>query len=1178
MAYLELHLDDSTSRQKLARKEPVTIGRHSSNTVVLDDDNVPLLLARVLWNKRKRRFEVSAASEDDLLVNGESIRSKILKDKDEITFGGFRAVYFDVDEEVDPVPIDADDQSAEDERDPAPSPAPPSPVAEEANGPTDAPLVGDEEETVRAEPDEIAGDALVESQAAKAEKVAEKQSAKSLAAVKLSRPERRVEEDSVKAWLTRSRRPGERDAVRSPLTTTLTIVGVILLVAAGGFYLLIGRQTAQLAYQDAKDDREQRKYAQAIAKYEQFLADYPSHKLAREARVELAFSQIDRELSGVGASLEEAIAATNAFVDQFRNDENFRDWYPFLVTYAMRIAQDGYRQASRSHDPKFLELGDEGRQLFVRFKATDGSNDANEAEIEAARRRAMADLLEYDVLQESLAKLDAALKKKDAPATFQVFREAVARYPSFAERNELVTRVRKALEIEQTNVASLEEATEPVTIDDSNGSIGQQIFLTDLRRNRQDVASDDTPVWLLADGACTAVDRMTGQPKWRIETGEPFPFEPLDAETRFACWLLPVDDGYGLALVRRADGEVQWRRSFPAAILTEPTVTENTVFVTTDDQRMTALQLETGEAVRTLQFPQQISAPVTVLDSRTLCCVGTQDVLYFIDRQTWECSEVRYLGHAPGTVTLRPLMVADVLLTTEKDQLRSSRIRVLSWSEKQWNFDIVQSQRLPGIALGDPVLWGDRLFIEMNGPQIAAWQLSDNPADPFLRRITNASVSYSADVRLYLKPFEGDRLLVAGEDLRTLTLLTSAFDQSKSTVDLGRSTQSLQTFAGNSFAAGRKDARVGATFLHYNFLEDETYWVLSTSMDPVAVLPRPEAGQSALCVDFQGRLFDLGRASGEEYATVRPSETIFGSSNGQPIYALRDSGDSRVVLVRGNEVKVLNNGGQVGKGVALPERCASEPLLHENQLLWAGLDAIHFTPLVGTGEQIDPWRFPQVAEQEERANYEVVAATAEEILVLADRRRLIKLMTREEPRKHLAETADFSFDETVVGWATDEGQLLATTAGGHLVRIDIGSMSLKATTDLGAAPTTGPQLTSGHVLIEMEGKRIDAYPRTGGEQPDWSLSLGTSPLSRPVFSIDESQLLLAQHDGTVLMIDGATGEERGRVRLQSAVCCEPVHRGETLTLGLESGSVISLPLSQLTGAAVANLEEAADEN
>ncbi|MCG6156283.1 outer membrane protein assembly factor BamB family protein [Rubinisphaera margarita] len=1177
MAYLEIHLDDTTRQQKLARKEPVTIGRHTSNTVVVDDESVPLLLARVLWNKKARRFEVSAASEEDLLIGGKAIRSKILKDKDEITYGRFKAVYFDVDESVDIVPMD----EAEDDLDEIDKTS--AVVQEETVGPEGTPSASEGEETQPSDAPGMEPEAAEGTPDVKPEKVARKTSAKSLAAVKLARPDRQMEDESVKAWLTRSRRPGERDAVRSPLTTTLTIVGFILVIAAGGFYLLIGRQTAQLAYQDAKDDREQRKYAQAIAKYEQFLSDYPSHKLAKEARVELAFSRIDRQLSGAGASLEGAIAATNSFIDQFRNNENFRDWYPLLSTYAMRIAQDGYRQASRTHDPQFLELGDQGRQLFVRFKATDGSNDNNEAEIETARRTALADLLEYDVLQESLARLDSALKKKDAPATFQVFREAVARYPSFAERNELVTRVRSALGIEQTNVKTVEAPSEPAVVDDQSSTPGQQVFLIDLQRNRPDVTSDETPVWYLADGGCTAVDRMTGQPRWRIETGEPLAFEPIGVETRFACWLLPVDDGFGVALVRRADGEVQWRRRFPAGVLTEPTVTENTVFVTTDDRRMTAIQLETGETVRSLEFPQQISAPVTVLDSRSLCCVGTQDVLYFIDRQTWECSEVRYLGHAPGTVTLRPLTVADVLLTTEKDQLRSSRIRVLRWSEKQWNFEIVQSQRLPGIALGHPVLWGDRLFVEMNGPQIAAWQLSDNPADPFLRRITNASVPYSADVRLYLKPFEGDRLLVAGEDLRTLTLLTSAFDQSKSTVDLGRSTQSLQTFAGNSFAAGRKDPRIGSTLLHYNFLQDETYWVLSTSMDPVAVVPRPDPSQAPFCIDFNGRLFDVGRASNGPYSMVTPTESIFAGSSGpqngssRQIYALRDSSEPHVVFVRGNACKLLGHTGQVTRSITLPEPCEREPLLAGDRMLWTGTSGVHSTPLNEAGVAIDPWRFPQVAEQEQRSDYEMVAATADEFLVLEDRRRLIKLTVREEPRRHLAETSDYSFDDAVVGWSPDGEQLLATTSDHQLLRIDIGSLSLSGTTDLGALPTTKPHLAGAYALVEIEGKRIDAYPRGGGGQPSWSLSLGTSPLSIPVFSLDQDRLLLSQHDGTLLIVSAATGEELGRIQLQSAVCCEPVRRSDVLTLGLESGSVLSLPLSQFAGGAVAT-EEAASAN
>ncbi|HCS52556.1 PQQ-binding-like beta-propeller repeat protein [Rubinisphaera sp.] len=1129
MAYLDIYQKKALIRQlELMRNEPVTIGQHSSNVIVIEDDNVATLYARILWNKRANCYEISSASEDDLVISGENLRSKLLRNQDEIEIADFRLIFFDRDliELVDPSPKKIEAVNAVPEKQ---NPKPDKSVQQSTH---------------------------------------EKKKDQEL--VKLSRPKQVQEEESVKAWLTRSRRPGEREAARSPLVTTLTIVAILLSLAAGGVYLLIGRQSAQMAYQAARNDRDQKKFSQAIPKYEKFLTDFPTHKLADTARIERDLSQIDKTLTGAGADLNSSIEAIRSFVERHRSREDFRDWYPLLATYSRRVSLEGYRQASRKHDPEFVKLGDEGRQLFGRFKANDGSDAAEEQEIAQGRRNALADLLEFDVKQKSLAELDRALNDQNSAEAFHIFRNAVNRYPVFSKQNEFISRIQQALSIELKGVQQIDQDLQ-TSSETEQKPAEQKTYLIDLQSNRLDIQADGKPVWLVSDNNCFAVERMTGLLKWITQAGRDRAFDPLDLSVKFDCWLVSTQASYGLSLVRCSDGEILWKTLFKSPVTVEPTISGSVIYVVTEDQRLTAIDADSGELMKSLEFRQKLSAPVAELDSRMLCCVGSQDVVYLIDRQTWECVEVRYYGQAPQTITSRPLIISKKVLVVENDQLRTGRIRVLELLEKAWDFNVVHAERLPGRALGHPVLWGDRLFLEMNGPQIAAWQLSDDPGDAFLKRITNASIPYSADVRLYLKPFEGDRVLIAGENLRRMTLLTNAFAQTKTSIELGHATQRIQMQGIHAYVAGVKDPEIGSQFFHYNSQEDETYWRMNVSCDLVGFLPTSAETNSTTGVDQAGRIFQLNRKSSDLNSTTQPIESLFSNrplqQSGQTqIHFVRDISTGQTLVLFGNEVKRINPLGQVEHSGKLSELCLSTPAISGGNFLWVGQKGIHLTSMTDFQDVADPW-FTEVSAQGKppRNITQLISLSDERFIAVANDQSLIELTIKEDPRRHLAETGRFDCDGKIVNQiSTDNDIITIATNNGQLLEVDAQSLLLIRQRNLPGNPLSEPQRIGSHLLIEVEDNQLIAFS-TQMEQVDWTLSLEKSVLATELLSLSENRILACLQNGNVLVIDSQSGQIVNSRKLTSAASCPPLMRSTEVDFALTEGAVVTIPRNQLEG-------------
>lgn len=86
MPHLEImHLTGDVERRELSKKQPLSIGSHASNDVVIDEEGIELMHCRIAWNKDG--YEAVAAGTEGLDVNGNIVKRAKLKSGDVLRFG-----------------------------------------------------------------------------------------------------------------------------------------------------------------------------------------------------------------------------------------------------------------------------------------------------------------------------------------------------------------------------------------------------------------------------------------------------------------------------------------------------------------------------------------------------------------------------------------------------------------------------------------------------------------------------------------------------------------------------------------------------------------------------------------------------------------------------------------------------------------------------------------------------------------------------------------------------------------------------------------------------------------------------------------------------------------------------------------------------------------------------------
>ena len=165
------------------------------------------------------------------------------------------------------------------------------------------------------------------------------------------------------------RRPGEQDLLASPLVLGFGGLALVLLLASGVIWFLIGREGADRLYAGAVADEESGKYSQAIQRYEEFLLSYPADERTASARLGLGFARIQRYMTGAAPAWNKALEEFNRFIANVRDQPEFANERDRLRDLARTLANGAAASAERTGERRLLAFADQGRRLFERFAA-----------------------------------------------------------------------------------------------------------------------------------------------------------------------------------------------------------------------------------------------------------------------------------------------------------------------------------------------------------------------------------------------------------------------------------------------------------------------------------------------------------------------------------------------------------------------------------------------------------------------------------------------------------------------------------------------------------------------------------------------------------------------------------------------------------------------------------------
>ncbi|HSG70726.1 MAG TPA: FHA domain-containing protein, partial [Planctomycetaceae bacterium] len=835
MSLLVVKTPDGSVRQfPLSKSQPLTIGRNDTCDVVIDEESVAQVEARLSWNKSQ--YELTAANPAGVTVNGNTMSRSNLKSGDTILIGNFDLLFTTPEDYqnlgggltqdsneigltplTDEIPVYRSSSPATPEKKPSgPVPRPPEPKAAAPESPISDKVLKRKTAPVSSSDPKPASKPADSKSPLKRVKYGEeapsggiedydggtgKGSAKKAALQAEEEGESVL--DKIRGQLYASRqRPGEQELKRSPLVVMLSILGVILAITGIVFWSAIGHEEASLYLERARASASERKFSQAIEDYETFLVQFPNNDAYEDARVELSKVRVESQIDIGVPDWKNGFLQLEKMIERHRDDENFATLKPVLGEYARKIAIGTSQTAEREYDSSYFEIGQQALALVDRYITEPAQLELVHAEIKDARRKAEATILKHATQEGAFSKIKAAIEKKQPMAVIQARRELLQRYPDMESNAEIRKSLVTALEIEKSLIVKFDEqqaASPPHQL-----PAGSVYSMTSKVPAETGLPSDRA-VFIHAADTLYGVDSSTGIPMWRRPVGFDLPFFPEEVETSTSALLVANTRRDALELLERNTGKPLWSQQCEAGVTGLPLIKGNQAFLLIRNGELWQLDLQTGEIQERLKFPRPVSsAPAFMTEKEeTLVVVGDLEVAYQIGLQPLTIEQVVFLGHGPGSIVAPLLRMGPFVLFAENDRANSCRLRVLDSRNSENRLKQVAETRIPGNVTDRPMIRGRQLFVPANPEQVFALTVSAEDGQPPIVPVGSYQVSNGRNTPVYLFTGPDGLLWMGSSGLRKLELGTDSLTADTNTAAPGLATQPLQMIGERIFAARR---------------------------------------------------------------------------------------------------------------------------------------------------------------------------------------------------------------------------------------------------------------------------------------------------------------------------------------------------------------------------------------
>jgi len=1150
MANLEIRTPDGRSEvRRLSRRNPLIVGRNPISDVPIDDSSVAPIHCRLSWNGKS--FEVAAVAGDGVDVNGVLVRRKELAEGDVIRVGA-----------VDLVLVNGSAERIKAARSkPTSKPVPPGPALPPASEASDAdlevlsqgeieipvvqPVAGAVPPKVLPPREPPPEDEL---EVLPAAPTLGTEARKEYVAVATSEPQSQPERSPAKpeargfgSQLRGRRRPGEQDAVRSPLVIGLGGLALLLLLAAAATWLLIGREGADRLHQAATAARESRRFAEAIADYEQFLKEYPGDSRADEVRFELGRANVERHMTAASPDWHKAIAEFDRFARANRDEPDFARLRGQFLELASSIASGAAADATRSGSRETLAAASEGRKLFDRYAPADDSKKSARDRLVKGYEAAEAAVRKREYFEDAATKIEAALAKADLSAAFEIRSNLLTRYPDLASNKRVQKLLADTLDAERKFVKTVEPARRGQAAETTTGPSATDDTLTVVGHTqaRAGEVSDGRLIFVVARDVLFGLDAVTGRPLWRRPIGLDLPFFPVEVDAAVPSLLAFDSARDDLVLFAKQDGEPLWRSDVGAAIVGPPLVSQGQIDLATSDGRLLRFSLATGELLAGVAFPQRVvGPPVLAGDGERLVLFGDRATAYTLDLRSLAVRAVSFTGQSAGAIVAPPAALGRLVMACENDRLESAVLRAFTVDSDTGMLRQTAAERVEGVTRQPLVDRGNVLLVPSSPERITAFSVSDDPGRPPLTRLSSVQIPDGRDVPTFLVAGPEGMLWEAGSALRKLRLGPDGFELLPGSIAPGRHTQPPQE-SGESLFVARSVASSPAVYVSQADREEMTgTWrtVIGGSILAAAV-----SGDAATLLTDAGQVAVLGRSQPAGFIDAKALPG-WDEASPEPLRATI-FGDGRAVAWRGGQdalLWVMRPGEEPGQPRRLAGSPECPPISLDGGIVIPSPGRLEW--LSDSGRQVEPFLLPVGGGSETQPKWRSLARLDGDRLIAVDDAGTLRLIAvRPEPASHLAELASTTLDPPYARPVVAVDGKILVAADRSIRLLNPAGLRPLSETVLDAAVTGGPWVVDGSVFVHTDPAGIVALDGDG-LAVQWQVLLDSPSAGGPVRFGEH--WIIASQTGGVVTVDEA-GAERSRTSA-----------GETLTGLQQIGGVV----------------------
>ena len=343
-----------------------------------------------------------------------------------------------------------------------------------------------------------------------------------------------------------------------------------------------------------------------------------------------------------------------------------------------------------------------------------------------------------------------------------------------------------------------------------------------------------------------------------------------------------------------ATGKLVWRQTFKEAFA-EPLFAGDRAFVAADSGRVYVVDLKSGARTGYLQFPQPLRVAPTIDRLKThLYLAGDRASLYTISLADMKCVGAYFLGHAPGTIQVSPVVVMDKLAVVENNGVETSRLHLLAVDEKSVIAKEQTDRRLNGLVTSPPLAAGRSLIVVTDRGQIEVYEIAAGNEGDALTLVATRDANSSQPITRHVAVI-GRNIWLADTQLTKYNIVPTGnrlpVEEIENNYAGATFDHPLEAFGETLIEVHRPKGRAGAVVAAIDTKQGRMIWETDLAMPPAGAPVVDDAAKSLTVANAAGYAFRFDEAAIRSRVQDQPLAAPLAPPQPPPLSASADLGE-----------------------------------------------------------------------------------------------------------------------------------------------------------------------------------------------------------------------------------------------------------------------------------------------